>query len=94
MYGNKCLRCGAFLDPGEYCDCEVEICTDATAAAKCLQSSERSESFTENAGELRVKRIMYARAAVKLIQSLQSDAKAAESMESLKTDFAEIAALY
>ena len=83
MYGNKCLKCGANLDPGENCDCEVEVCIDATAAARCLQSERKSESRTENAEELRMKRIMYARTAVKLIQSLQSGATDAEATESL-----------
>lgn len=24
MYGYKCERCGAYLDPGEKCDCAIE----------------------------------------------------------------------
>lgn len=24
MYGYKCLYCGAYLDPGEKCDCIIE----------------------------------------------------------------------
>lgn len=24
MYYNECSQCGAYLDPGEHCDCEEE----------------------------------------------------------------------
>lgn len=46
-YGRICPRCGAFLDPGESCDCERE--KEAVQKMTSTFGTTVKESFTQDA---------------------------------------------
>lgn len=45
MHFNRCERCGAYLDPGEHCDCEEQKLEKERKIQKFLKM-EKSGQFT------------------------------------------------
>lgn len=48
MYRYQCEKCGAYLDPGERCDCEEEAKREKECFENLYQSEAGSGQFTFN----------------------------------------------
>ena len=43
-YARKCPYCGAYLDPGESCDCQEKAIKESPETRKCTQDLDKHET--------------------------------------------------